>query len=543
MFSQAVPEDRFFGHRDLLGLLQKRVQALADGYRQNLALLGPPLVGKTSIICRALAAVPSHAVLPLYIEVRRESFPEFAQRFLAAGIAQALGTAPSQPSHDTLELLLRDAAGRLPHTTEEAQRLRTWVEKGRHTEAFGGLFDWLQTMSQETGRPVLVVLDEFHGLVEFEIRHALAELGKRMMVEKRVMYLMASSQPAVARQMLQEQLHLLFGHFEIIDVAPFDPATSQAFLRERLAGLAVPASIAAFLASWTGGQPFYLDYFCRSLAQTARAEGLSAITPETLYTVALQLLGDSHGAFHRRWQEPLETLGGTQHTTALATLVALAHSRLTVRELSHRCQRSPQETNRIANRLADLHLVTRRGNCLAIDDPLFRFWLLAVHEPLRWSPAPNCGVLARRFVLDVEAAFLRHQREQERPPVDRLIELFHCFQDDRVQIDQKLRQLPRFIDVHQNGTHVPGAHIYARTRQHQWVCCVTTDRPATEGDIAAFHQVCQALAPKPQRKIFVALEGLDPNATLLAKEARMWTWDRQTVNALLGLYGKQPIAP
>ena len=543
MFNQPVPEDRFFGRSDLLGLLQKRVHALADGYRQNLALLGPPLVGKTSVICRALDAAPAHAILPLYIEVRPESFPEFAQRFLAAGIAQALGTAPSQPSHDTLELLLRDAAERLPQTTQQAQRLRTWVDKGRQTEAFGGLFDWLQTMSQETGRPVLVVLDEFQGLVDFEIRHALAELGKRMMVEKRVMYLMASSQPAVARTMLQEQLHLLFGHFEIIDVAPFDAAESQAFLRRQLEGLELPASIAAFLASWTGGAPFHLDYFCRSLAQIARAGGGAAITPETLYTAALQLLGDGHGVFHRRWQEQLETLEGTQRTTALAALVALTHSRLTVRELSRRCQRSPQETHRIANRLVELHLVTRRGDCLAIDDPLFRFWLTAVHEPLRWSPAPNCGVLARRFVLDVEAAFLRHQREQERAPVERLIELFHAFQDDRVEIDQKLRQLPRFIDVHQNGTHVPGMHIYARTRQHQWVCCVATGRPATEGDITAFQQACQALEPKPQRKIFVALDGLDPNATLLAKEARMWTWDRQTVNALLGLYGKQPIVP
>ena len=543
MLSQPVPEDRFFGRHETLALLTKRIQALADGYRQNLALLGPPLVGKTSLICRALAAAPVHAILPVYVDVRRESFPEFTQRFLAAGVAQALGTAPPQPSHDTLELLLRDAADRLPQTTQHAQRLRTWVEKGRHTEVFGGLFDWLQTVAHETGRPVLLVLDEFHGLVAFEIRHALAELGKRMMIEKRVMYLMASSQPTVARAMLQEQLHLLFGHFEIIDVAPFDPATSQAFLRERLAGLDVPDTMAAFLASWTGGQPFYLDYFSRGLEQASCAAGVSTITPETLYTVALQLLCDGHGVFYRRWQAQLDELPDAQRTTALDALVALARSRLTVKELSRRCQRSPQETNRIVNRLAESYLITRRGNCLAVDDPLFRFWLLSVHEPLRWSPVPNCGAITRRFVLDVEAALRAHQREQERPPAERLIELFHCFQDDRVQIDQKLRQLPRFIDVHQNGTHLPGAHIYARTRQHQWVCCLKTEQPATEGDITAFNQACQALAPKPQRKIFVALDGMDPNATLLAKEARMWMWDRRTVNALLGLYGKQPIVP
>ena len=543
MFSQPVDESRFFGREESLSLLGKRLQALTDGYRQNVALLGPPLVGKTSLICQALKQPPAHALLALYVDVRREPFAEFAQRFLAAGVAQALGTSPAQPSADTLELLLRDAGTRLPRVTQEAQRLRDWVEKGRHTEAFGGLFDWLQTILQETGRPVLVALDEFHRLEDFDLRHPLAELGKRIMVEKRIMYLVASSQPAVARKMLQEQLRLLFGHFDIIEIAPFDPVASRNFLRSQLAGLDIPEEIATFLAAWTGGHPFYLDHISRGLAQTARSQGVRTVTPEMLCTVALQLLCDGHGGLHHHWQERLDALTGTHQMATFNALVALARGRLTVKELSHRCQRSPQETNRIANRLADHHLITRRGNCLAIDDPLFRFWLLTVHEPLRWSPVPHCGTLARRFVLEVEAAFREHQQQHERPPADRLIELLHAFRDERVPIDHRLRLLPHFVDVRQNGLHPSGVQVYAKTRQHHWVCCLKTGGAATEGDITAFEQRCRALETKPQRKIFIALDGLEPNATLLAKEARMWTWDRPTLNTLLSLYGKQPMMP
>lgn len=538
MFSQPVDESRFFGRSDLLALIGKRLQGLTDGYRQNMALLGPPLVGKTSLICQVLAQTPAHAVLALYVDVRREPFAEFAQRFLAAGVAGALGAAPAQPGADTLELLLRDAGARFPQTTQEAQRLRGWVEQGRHTEAFGGLFDWLQTLTRETGRPVLVALDEFHRLADAAVRHPLAELGKRIMVEKRVMYLMVSSQPALARKMLQEQLRLLFGHFELLDVAPFDPDASRQFLRAQLADIELPETLATFLAAWTGGQPFYLDHFARRLLQTARGLGARMVTPEMLYTAALQLLCDGHGALHHHWQERLDALAGPHQTAVFNALAALARGRLTVKDLGRRCQRSPQETNRIANTLAGCHLITRQGNGLTVEDPLFRFWLLTVHEPLRWSPVPQRGTLVRHCALEVEAALREHQRQQERAPAERLIELLHAFRDDRVTIDHRLRLLPHFVDVRQEG-----AQVHAATRQHHWVCCLKTVSPATEGDITVFEQHCRARDTKPQRKIFIALDGLEPNATLLAKDARMWTWDRQTLNALLGLYGKQPIMP
>ena len=541
MATPSIEETRFFGRGDLLQLMDKRLRAHADGYRQNLAFLGPPLVGKTLLVCQGLQSVPLHAVLPMYLEVREEPVTEFVHRFLAAGLAQAVGTIPASPSAETLELLLREAASRLPQITTEAQRLRGWAEKGRWTEAFGGLFDWLHTVSQETGKPVCLVLDEFHHLAAYDVRHPLAELGKRIMVEKRVMYLVTSSRPTIARTMLQEQLHLLFGHFEIIDVPPFDPATSRALLRHRLDGLELPESVATFLSAWTGGHPFYLDHFARCLEQLARSQRATVIAPELVSTAAWQLLGEVQGVFHRHWQTQLQALDLDHRTSALSALVALAHGRLTVKELGHRCQRSPQETNRLVHRLAELHVVTRLGHCVAIEDPLFRFWLLSVHEPLRWSPVAPCAILATSFQQDVEAAFHTHERERQRPAVDRLIELLHAFQDDRVDIDQRMRQLPRFMDVRPNGTHPSGTHVYAKTRTQHWVYCVKTQGVATESDIRSFDQACRALAPKPQRKIFVALDGIEPNATLLAKEARMWTWERPTLNALLVLYGKSPI--
>ena len=48
--------------------------------------------------------------------------------------------------------------------------------------------------------------------------------------------------------------------------------------------------------------------------------------------------------------------------------------------------------------------------------------------------------------------------------------------------------------------------------------------------------------PRPGRKIVVSQEGLELNATLLAKEAGMWIWHPEDVNVLFRLYGQPPLA-
>ena len=50
MFIEPVFGKKFFGREEVLGTLQKRVTSLKGGYRQNMALTGPMLAGKSSIL-------------------------------------------------------------------------------------------------------------------------------------------------------------------------------------------------------------------------------------------------------------------------------------------------------------------------------------------------------------------------------------------------------------------------------------------------------------------------------------------------------------
>ncbi len=74
---------KFFGRKDHLKTLEKRVSGLLEGYRQNIAIIGDELVGKTSIIYKFLNSFSECRVISVYLEVRPESCRDFTRRFIA----------------------------------------------------------------------------------------------------------------------------------------------------------------------------------------------------------------------------------------------------------------------------------------------------------------------------------------------------------------------------------------------------------------------------------------------------------------------------
>ena len=57
--------------------MQKRIGALKDGYRQNIALTGQSLSGKSSILHHLLFNLKEERIIPVYIEIVEEPFFNF----------------------------------------------------------------------------------------------------------------------------------------------------------------------------------------------------------------------------------------------------------------------------------------------------------------------------------------------------------------------------------------------------------------------------------------------------------------------------------
>ena len=70
-----------------------------------------------------------------------------------------------------------------------------------------------------------------------------------------------------SESILHDQLALLFGNFEMIDLKPFDFDESKAFLKERFPNRILESELVRFLIRLTNGCPYYLDLLARRFRQ------------------------------------------------------------------------------------------------------------------------------------------------------------------------------------------------------------------------------------------------------------------------------------
>ena len=70
-----------YGRQDILEILNKRALALEKGYRQNIALLGDELIGKSCLTEYWLSSYHSNYSIPVYLKEINGSLPDFADKF------------------------------------------------------------------------------------------------------------------------------------------------------------------------------------------------------------------------------------------------------------------------------------------------------------------------------------------------------------------------------------------------------------------------------------------------------------------------------
>ena len=97
----------FYGRQDSLDLLNKRSDAFSKGYRQNLAIIGPELIGKTALLKHWLSKYCDNHIVAVYIEVRPEEINTFGERFIGSLFFSFLKNSHSGLKDDTAFLLER----------------------------------------------------------------------------------------------------------------------------------------------------------------------------------------------------------------------------------------------------------------------------------------------------------------------------------------------------------------------------------------------------------------------------------------------------
>lgn len=546
-------ENKFVGRKQYLAILEKRISDLKHGYRQNVAIIGDELVGKTSIIHKFLDNFCDNQTIVLYIETKPETLPSFAKRFIGILLYNFLANSGIK-LEENIGFLINQSAKYIPKTVEKIKVILKAVENKKKNNIFTELLCLCDILNQETGKFSVVIFDEFQNLETIGGKNLYLEWSKLLITQKKTMYIIISSMKFKTKKILSTDLSLLFGNFEKIEVEPFDTKATEEYLDHRIKRLNLNSGLKNFLVHFTGGYPFYLEVISDCLLKPNQID-LSSILQYLLFESS-GILNQRFSAYLRRF---LDSSLSEQYLSILY-LISSGHNKL--KDITHILTKPkdkpkypeardneegifPVPRNKLdlrINELLEADLIEKTGDFLKINDRVFGFWLKFVYQKKSNSLTFNVAnqkIYFKNYIEDIIKEFLA---TASKPIEERITELLFLFTDDTIQIDKKRLKLDRFREVKSlefnNRSLEEG--LIGRSNDSIWIVAFRHSM-LTEDFVAEFSKECKRYRHKTQRRVIVTLKDIDANARLRALEEKIWMWDVNNLNQLLDLFSKPRI--
>ncbi|MDO8536169.1 MAG: ATP-binding protein [Candidatus Omnitrophota bacterium] len=537
MFSEPVVGEKFFGREEVLELLSKRTLALKDGYRQNIALTGQSLSGKTSILHHFLYSIKEEDFITIYVEVVKEPFRPFANRFIATLLYNALIKIGETVGYE-FENLLDKAQELLPKTYAAIRNVNSCVDKGDFDEAYFNLLSLTSTLKEEINRSCVVILDEFDNLEHIGVKNPFLNFGKVIMIQKDTMYIVSSSRNQIFKKILSEKLSLLFGNFEIVKVSGFDTQGAKRYIETQTSGYEIDAALKGFFIAFTDGNPFYLNQILKRSREIANDAMTSFIDSGVAVQAIIDTVYNANGVIHQYLLNFILDLMDTKYKDRyLSILVSIASGKNKLSDISKNIRSKQADVSKDLMELSQLGFIQKSGVFYKIDDTVLAFWLQKVYQKRKGVLVD--GIFNRNdiFLSEMKAYISEFLAESQKDTTAKIAQLFNMFSNELVQIGARQIKLPHFTKVEVKESLNHKQFIAATFRGSSWLV-QAYEEPAGESDIIDYIRNIKSSDYKIANKIIIPLRGMDENAKLLAKELKISMWDLTTINGLLSLYGK-----
>ena len=529
----------FYGRRDILDLLTKRVLGLKDGYRQNLALLGSRYVGKTALVERFVVNFEDRDMLVLYLNLESHDFGHFVLQF-SKGILYHFLKNKGLALHDDLKLLLEASRPLIPLTCAEVQAIQDLLKESKTNEVYSRLLNLPEIFNQETKKFLVLILDEFQNLEDFPVSDVFVELGKRIMTQKSCLYITTSSNQAQARTILSEKLSLLFGNFEIIEILPFDSSASQGLIDHNLEGIKIGLYLKNFLADFTGGYPLYINMLSQELISLTAIHRQQEIYAPILTQAIENLVFNPWGVISHHFELIISELRKGKSTNSLCSLlVALSEGKHRMADAAPYLGIKLSLANQRINILLEADLIEKNGNYYHIKDKLFKYWIKYVYQRRMKTIDLEPGRSRKSFKEEINRAVNDFQMIARKDVSSRMIDLLHKFDEEAFELDGRRYKLASFKDISSMKLRLGAGNfldaLLADSQEGQWLIVLKKD-PVLEHDLTCLAQEIKKLTFKPGRCVLVCLKGLDESAKVRALQDKWWIWNEQQINTLMHLY-------
>ena len=515
-------------------LLGKRVNSFLQGYKQNLALIGPPFSGKTYLVEYFLKNTqPTSKFLPLYIDLEYLNSVDFIYQVLSSLLLYFTKQKKGIPSFLNLDSLILENQEIIPQTIEKIKNTLNLLHS-KEKPAWDWIAQILDKFIEETQQKIVFIMENFTSVKHFS-KKILSDLAKYIALQKNIMFIFIAKRKREAEEILSQELNLIFGNFEKIYLKNFSYTQAYTYLESKL-GKKIEPSFKKFLIDITDGFPFYLEIVAQELAKSPKEN----IEFEDFVEKLSLLFSNRYSCVYQIFTEKVNFLRQNFKDTFLINplLILIASGYTRKKELFSLLRIDNKNLNSKLSKLLELDILDKNGSFYFIPDKLFSLWISSVFKLKRELPLIFSEDTKKAIKNKLKEKFEETNQAQKKDSFQRFLELLQLFKDDTIKTGKKLISLPqikrlRIIPAHNKNMKF----IIGEAKRYYLILAFKEDIPE-ETDILEFSNRCSYFRYKQPKKIFITLKKADITTKVLAKEKRLNFWEKEDVNLLLRLYNK-----
>ncbi len=545
MVGDPVFGNNFLNRKKELLRLNTYWEAFKKGSRTNIAVIGLRKTGKTSLFLEFQRNIKEEDSLCVMIILPSS---DNISHFIDESIKSTFKSIIEKDFKDIkligldLNTMSSVIAMKYPGIAYQALSLREKAKKDPR-ESFESLFDFFSFVQEETKSKMMIVMDEFQYVADYEVifGEIIDLFRKKIMLNQNIWYLISGSSIRMLLRIVGNINEPTFEHFHRIELGGFDYTHAKQLVKKILGNsIDIPESTIGFIYEMTDGLPFYTGILCESLRNHCIENDLKFINNSAVTEVFLNELYKGSGRLYNYFENlihiSLETRGQGR---LIEILKAISFGNHRPRDICNFVDMPLTSFSKFSMRLIDLSLIEKldnmnlRGGYYDLKDTLLGYWLKNVYSVKEESSIQtikdNLGAYKKSIskIIEIQNAEISKGFEA------RIKVLFHKFDGDIFNLEE----LPKFKSIDNYETEKGEIDLIAEeTNGDFWITEIFNDHVDMKEYLKFIDKIGAYVKEKKSnlsKIIIVSLKSIDEEVIKKSKEEGIEIWYKEDINKLM----------
>ncbi|OQX81499.1 MAG: hypothetical protein B6D56_02155 [Candidatus Omnitrophica bacterium 4484_70.1] len=510
---------------EILTTIDKRIISFKEGYRQNLSVLGKDEDEINYLVEKYILNKKDPELIYIHIDPLYHTSHQIFKNTLFMLLSQYLNITVS------LDSLIYKTQNFFPSTIEHAKKfLKTKPTKFLET------LDLINKFINESGKKCILLIRKFSLLKEI-FKDFGSSFSKFLALQNRCMTILFDSYIEKAKKILNDELNLLFGGFEILSLETSSFWSNYSYFNQSLQPQKFNPHFIAFFIQHLKSNLFYYYLFTQKINEIRNSSTLSE--KDIIFEAFKDLLFRRESLLFQKFSHKLNILKERyrDYQDLIKILSLLSQGYLRKNDLAFFLKIEQKQLIQKIKRLSEIEYIEVLGNICKISDSLFSFWLSKVFELYLSYNFLDEIQRIKIFKQTIEETFSLFKEEFYREKTKKVLELFSLFKDDILVLKKQRLRFPLLKKV--KIITYPEENSNLLIGEGKEIIIVEIKEGACkEKDIYRFIERSSLLKNRNLKRIYIYLGEIEDSVKLIAKKDKIILWGKEELNELLRIYNK-----